>query len=316
MATDALAIVQEADKLIPSDDVLKKYMAQADYMVKAGMLPPGYENASDLVVVALRGREMGIPFWQMAQGAFPVKKRIGYMGTLLLERIYTRFPGAEIIEEETSDEKCVIKCRKNPDEAYKTVTVTFKEAEALKWNQTRKYKKDGTEYWEPKATWAAPANQLYWRCISRMTNRHFAQVFGTPVYTPEELMDIPEEPKKEVTTPYPTAEKPAVEVINPAVTKPEPKKDKAPFETAETVEVKAEPAPETPAENAPTQPVEEKKEQTAEEKLQELKDKLSKLTTKKEIDAAHAEWCEKNQTDPKLLMDGFKIKKDAKGAIK
>ncbi len=313
MSNDALAVVQEVDKLIPSQEVLQMYMNQADYMVKAGMLPPGYENSSDLVVVALRGREMGIPFWQMAQGAFPVKKRIGYMGTLLLERIYTRFPGAEMVVKENSDEKCVIDARRFPEEAFQTITVTFKEADALNWNKNRKYKKDGTEYWEPKATWTAPANLLYWRCVTRMTNRVFAQVFGTPVYTPEELQDIPEEPKTAPVAQAPYKTEPTVEVITPVVSKPEPAK-KTPYATAEVAEVKQVDAP---VEQAPEQPpVEEKKEMTSEEKLQELRDMTKDAKTKKEFDDIHAKWCEKHITDPKTLNEGFKIKKEIKKGLK
>ncbi len=314
MSNDALAAVQEVDKLIPPPEILDIYMKQADYMVKAGMLPPGYENASDLVVVALRGREMGIPFWQMAQGAFPVKKRIGYMGTLLLERIYTRFPGAEMVVKENSDEKCVIDARRFPEEAFQTITVTFKEADALNWNKNRKYKKDGTEYWEPKATWTAPANLLYWRCVTRMTNRVFAQVFGAPVYTPEELQDIPEEPKTAPVAQAPYQTESTVEVITPVVPKPEPAK-KPPYTTAEVAEVtpveKPEPSPEQP----PPTP-EPANEMTLEEKLQELKDMTKDAKTKLEYNNIHNQWAEKHVHDPKALMEGFNYKKEARKGFK
>ncbi len=305
MSNDALAVVQEVDKLIPPDDVLAMYMKQADFMVKAGMLPTGYKTAADVVTVALRAREMGVSFWEATQSIFPVKGRMGYMGGFLLSRIYTRFPEAEIKIKKNDKTICVLDVRKNKSEEFEIVTVTFEEAHALGWDMA---------YDKKKQTWADPTNMLYWRAVSRACNRHFPQVFGSPVYTPEELQDIPEGPTTAPVAQAPYQTESTVEVITPVVPKPEPAK-KTPYTTAEVAEVtpveKPEPSPEQP----PPTP-EPANEMTLEEKLQELKDMTKDAKTKKEFDDIHAKWCEKHITDPKTLNEGFKIKKEIKKGLK
>lgn len=307
MSNDALAVVQEVDKLIPPPEILDIYMKQADFMVKAGMLPTGYKSAADVVTVALRAREMGVSFWEATQSIFPVKGRMGYMGGFLLSRIYTRFPEAEIKIKKNDKTVCVLEVRKNAKEDFETVTVTFEEAHALGWDMA---------YEKKKQTWADPTNMLYWRAVTRACNRHFSQVFGSPVYTPEELQDIPDETKTPppATLPYLSlhqVDKPAnVEVVEPVVAKPEPKKD-TPYATAEVAEVtpveKPEPSPEQP----PPTP-EPAKEMTLEEKLQELKDMTKDAKNKLEYNNIHNQWAEKHVHDPKALMEGFNYKKEAR----
>ncbi len=306
MSNDALAVVQEVDKLIPPDDVLAMYMKQADFMVKAGMLPTGYKTAADVVTVALRAREMGVSFWEATQSIFPVKGRMGYMGGFLLSRIYTRFPEAEIKIKKNDKTICVLDVRKNKSEEFEIVTVTFEEAHALGWDMA---------YDKKKQTWADPTNMLYWRAVTRACNRHFSQVFGSPVYTPEELQDIPEGPTTAPVAQAPYQTESTVEVVTPIISKPEPAK-KTHYATVEVVEVKPFDAP---VENAPEQPplvIEEKKEQTSEEKLQELRDMTKDAKTKKEFDDIHVKWCEKHIIDPKTLHEGFKIKKEIKKGLK
>ncbi len=305
MSNDALAVVQEVDKLIPPDDVLAMYMKQADFMVKAGMLPTGYKTAADVVTVALRAREMGVSFWEATQSIFPVKGRMGYMGGFLLSRIYTRFPEAEIKIKKNDKTICVLDVRKNKSEEFEIVTVTFEEAHALGWDMA---------YDKKKQTWADPTNMLYWRAVTRACNRHFSQVFGSPVYTPEELQDIPEGPTTAPVAQAPYQTESTVEVVTPIISKPEPAK-KTPYTTDEVAEVtpveKPEPSPEQP----PPTP-KPANEMTLEEKLQELKDMTKDAKNKLEYNNIHNQWAEKHVHDPKALVEGFNYKKEARKGFK
>ena len=64
MENKSLAVIQEVDSMLPGVESLKQMKVVADYMVLAKMLPPGYKDGNDLMVVALRGREMGVPLGQ------------------------------------------------------------------------------------------------------------------------------------------------------------------------------------------------------------------------------------------------------------
>lgn len=180
-------IVVAVDQLIPPENVLKAYQQQADYMVKAGMLPPGYKSGADAVTVALRAREMGVPFWQAIQGMFPMKGRIGYMGGFLLSRVHSILPEAEILIQKSTAEVCELKWRRNRKDEYQVEKFDMDTAKKCNYHQSWDSEKKA---WKPKATWNDTQNMLYWRCVTRTINRYFSDVFGSPVYTGDELTDI------------------------------------------------------------------------------------------------------------------------------
>lgn len=180
-------IVASVDKLIPPETVLKAYQLQADYMVKAGMLPQGYKSGAEVVAVALRAREMGVGFWQAVQGMFPVKGRVGYMGSFLLARVHSILPEAEILIEDSTNEKCKLKYRRNRKEDYQYEEFDFETAKKCHYHESWDNEKKA---WKTKVTWNDTKNMLYWRCVTRVINRAFSDVFGAPVYTADELTDI------------------------------------------------------------------------------------------------------------------------------
>lgn len=189
-----LSFVKQADELLPPQAVLEVYKAQADYMVKAGLLPPGYRNGSDVLVVALRGREMGVPFWRSINGMFPMRGRIGFMGTFALGMVSERMPDAEISVVESTAEKCILHVHRPnwSKDRFEDVEVTHQEAHAAHWDEN--WDKDLKKF-APKATWADRRNMLYWRAVTRAINRYFEDVLGGACYTADEIADIPEEPR-------------------------------------------------------------------------------------------------------------------------
>ncbi len=182
----SLALVKGVDDLIPPKNVLEAYKTQADYMQANGFLPEGYRNGVDALNVALRGREMGVPFWQAIQGMFPMKGRVGYMGGFLLARVKAFYPESEVLIEESTPTICKLKARKNKVDDYFLEEFTFSEADQMNYNKN--WDKEA-KAWKLKPTWKVPTNMLYWRCVTRMINRHFSEVFGAPVYQRDELED-------------------------------------------------------------------------------------------------------------------------------
>ncbi|MDE2099484.1 MAG: hypothetical protein KGL39_19690 [Patescibacteria group bacterium] len=186
MESNALSTIQQVDQLLPTVDTLKNMKQVADWMVNAKMLPPGYKDGSDLMVIALRGREMGVPMGQAIQGMFPMKGRIGYMGGFLLSRVRQILPYSDIRIKTSTKEICVLECRRDKDSEAVEVEFSMEEVRACHYNQN--WDADKKE-WKDKQTWKDPKNMLYWRCVSRAVNRLFSDVFGAPVYQYDELAD-------------------------------------------------------------------------------------------------------------------------------
>jgi len=191
--SNELSVVEQADRLLPSVQVLESLKTQAQALVDAHMLPPGYRTGAEALVVALKAREMGVHPMRGWQGMFPVTReehsRIGFMGNFILGLIYERLPEAEIITEENTTTLCKIKARRNKTSDFQYFTVTMAEAKASKWDTY--YDKDA-KAWKAKATWSDPANMLYWRTVTRMANRLFGDITGGAAYTKDEIEDIPD----------------------------------------------------------------------------------------------------------------------------
>ena len=218
MENTALAQIQQVDSLLPTVEVLKQMKVVADYMVSAKMLPPGYKGGEDLMVIGLRGRELGVSIGQAVQGMFPMQGRIGYMGGFLSSMVKNRLPYSDIRIKESTKEKCVLEWRRTKEEEYQTEEYSMEEVIACHYNMNpvkdsstgyQKQDASGNLLWKPKAPWGDPKNMLYWRCLTRTINRWFSDVFGSPVYTADEIqdmevIDIPATAKAAASVPYAT----------------------------------------------------------------------------------------------------------------
>jgi hypothetical protein len=298
---NSLAVIQEVDQLLPNVETLKQMRTVADYMVNAKMLPPGYTDGNDLMVIALRGREMGVPLGQAIQGMFPMKGRIGYMGGFLLSRVRQILPESYIRVKENTKTKCVLECKRDRNHEPELVEFTMEEAIACNYHQNWD---SGTKSWKPKQTWKDSANMLYWRCVSRAINRVFSDVFGAPVYQFDELVDteaIDVTPQEQAArgVPYATA-----------ASEPVPA---AKIEDAEIVPPAQEvPPPDQPPSNPPEQssvPTEEKKEGKMNQAMIDLlvkqfEDGLAACKTKKEVELLFEDF-KKTGVGGKVLTSAF-----------
>lgn len=232
MENTALVQVQNVDSLLPSLEVLKNMKVVADYMVSAKMLPPGYKGGEDLMVIGLRGRELGVPLGQAVQGMFPMKGRIGYMGGFLSSMVKNRLPFSDIKIQESTKEKCVLAWRRNATDEYLTEEYSMEEVTACHYNEnpvwddrtnSQKVDASGHPLWRTKTPWGDPKNMLYWRCLTRTINRWFSDVFGSPVYTADEMqdmdiIDITPAGKAAASVPYVTKANTPEEPVTPVVT--------------------------------------------------------------------------------------------------
>jgi hypothetical protein len=279
--SNELSLVEQTDRLMPSVQTLESLKTQAKALVDAGMLPPGYNTASDALVVALKAREMGVLPMRGWQGMFPMKGRIGYMGTFLLGLLYERCPEAEIITVENNPERCILKVRRNKSDEHSIVTVTMEEAKASKWDVS--WDKNAGAF-KPKPTWNDKANMLYWRCVTRAFNRHFSHIVGgSTVYTKDEIEDIPEGD-----TYIPAAAQASASVPY------ETKKDTVP-----------------PAEAEVVQPALDENDKT----LADLKDAFDACNTKAEVDALWNTVKTKHVSNGKMLNEGLKMKNARKAVV-
>src|SRR5665213_1558285 len=323
-----LAIVESVDQLMPSAEVLVKIKSICDVYVSTGALPPGYKNGADLMVVALRGRELGVSLGQAIQGMFPMKGRLGYMGGFLLSVVKTKLPSAEIRIKESSKEKCVLEFRRAKEDEYQTEEFSMQEVESCNYNKnpvkdkTTGYQKtdaSGHAIWELKGPWGDPKNMLYWRCVSRTVNRHFPDVFGSQVYTADELsdadaIDVPFSPATRAVSsvPYETEKKePVLKVVDPlppAVTE---------IEEAVIVSKQEDHQPKPPQEPATVEPVASSKmnQKTIDLLVSQFEKDIYQAKDKRSVDDVFDTF-KKTGVPGKVLTNCFNIKNQRKEELK
>lgn len=196
--SSAISVVQQADSFLPSTETLASLKAQAEAMVRSGILPAGIKSAEGLVTVMLTGRELGLPPMVSCQGLYAVKGRVGIMGNIALRLIYERAPQAEIIFAERSAKRSIIKVRRKPEHELQVFEFTIEEAKAARYNEA--YDPEA-KAWKEKPTWKAdPASMLTWRNVARIGRLVFPDILGGVSYDRDELEDIErEEPRSDAT---------------------------------------------------------------------------------------------------------------------
>jgi hypothetical protein len=257
MSSTALTLTEQADHLLPSPEVIDRYKQQASLMIHSGLVPNGISKPEQLIVLMLKGRELGLSPQRALAGIHVINGRAGMGGELMLGLIYERLPKARITIIEQTAKQCIIEATRDIDhEKPQRFSFTSEEASAAKYDQSWDKEKSG---WKPKATWGDRANMLRWRCISRMARFMFPDILGGVSYTPDELQDMADKPvgqaespeaKAAGAVPYATrksqeAQPPVVveaEVLTPEPA-PEPPKAPAPSPEPEPEVPSAEPSP-------------------------------------------------------------------------
>lgn len=138
----------------------------------SGLLPSHIKTPQQVAIIALKGKELGIPFMQSLQSISVINGKPVLASELMAALIYRKIPGAKIVYKETSADKCVIEATR-PGEPPQDFTFTFDEA--VKAGLTR------------NPTWERyRAAMLRARCISLMARAKFPDaIMGC--YTPEEM---------------------------------------------------------------------------------------------------------------------------------
>lgn len=151
-------------------NVLKEFGSMA---VKSGLLPTSINTPEKAVIIALKGREIGIPPLQAFSGISVVQGKPTMSSELMLALIYRDIPGVVIDYIETSDKACIIEA-KRPGGRPTRFSFTLEDA-----------KRAGLL---GKGPWLSyPAAMLRARCISAMARAVFPDALAGISYTPEEL---------------------------------------------------------------------------------------------------------------------------------
>lgn len=177
--------------LIPKKEELENYNLICGYAIRSKLIPDEIKTPDQAIIIALKGRELGIPPMQAFSQIRVIKGKPCISAELMLALIYKNVPTAEVNFLETNEKICKIKARRNPSHEYCTFIFSIedaKRAELLNKESWIKY----------------PAAMLRARCISAMARALFPDAIAGASYTPEELEDVttpqpqpPMQPKNE-----------------------------------------------------------------------------------------------------------------------
>lgn len=165
------AVTEAARSLSPSDyNVLKE---QARTIVKSGLAPKAVNTADKVLVIAMKGREIGIPAMQALSHIHVIEGRPTMSAELMAALVQRAGHKLRVIE--TTHEKCVVEGVRADDPDYPS-RLTFDMEDA---------KRAGVAN---KGPWKSyPAAMLRARAISALCRYQFADVLGGVSYVPEEL---------------------------------------------------------------------------------------------------------------------------------
>lgn len=162
------------NQLIPSAQELTILKQVGEMAISSGFLPAGINTAEKAIVIALKGKEIGIPPMQSFSQIAVIQGKPTISAELMLALAYKNVPSAEIIFTQTDDKACVIKARRNQNHEYSTFSFTIEDA--------GKAGLSGKDNWR-KYT----AAMLRARAISACARALFADAIAGCSYTPEEL---------------------------------------------------------------------------------------------------------------------------------
>jgi len=159
-------------QLIPSQGDMSTLMQMGTMAVKSGFLPTSIKTVEQAVIIALKGRELGIPPMQAFSSISVINGKPCLGSELMLALVYKHHPQAVVNFLESTNEVCKLEA-KRPGGKMCTWTFTIDDA-----------KRAGLL---GKGPWQQyPGNMLRWRCISNMCKAVFPDaVMGC--YTPEEM---------------------------------------------------------------------------------------------------------------------------------
>jgi len=164
----------------PAASSLEELQTLGQVFVRSGFFADTKEAAQAMVKV-MAGQELGFPPIASMTGVYIVKGKVSLSANLMAAAI-KRSGKYNFKVRELTPEVCRIEFFENGEKIGDS-EFTMREAKAGKLDQDWK---DGQ--WKDKATWKNfPRNMLYARAMSNGCKWYCPDIFGGPVYTPEEL---------------------------------------------------------------------------------------------------------------------------------
>ena len=160
--------------IIPTESEIKTLASIGTMAIKTGFLPASIKTPEQAIIIALKGKELGIPPFQSFSQIAVVQGKPTISAELMLALIYKNVQSAEINFIKTDNEACVIKARRKKDSEFSEFKFTVddaKKAGLMNKDNWNKY----------------TAAMLRARAISAMARALFADAIAGASYTAEEL---------------------------------------------------------------------------------------------------------------------------------
>ena len=159
--------------LLPAPAEFQTLKEIASMAVKSGFLPTSIKSSEQAIIIALKGRELGIPPMVAFAHISVINGKPCISAELMLSQIYQKVPSASINFIKNDNESCVIEAiRKNCKPSTWSFSIEdAKSAQLL-----------GKQVWKQY-----PGAMLRARAISAMARAVFPDALNGVSYTPEEL---------------------------------------------------------------------------------------------------------------------------------
>lgn len=170
------------NELIPTDQTITALEKISNYALKSKYLPDSIKTVEQAVIIAIKGKELGIPPMQAFSQIAVVNGKPTISAELMLCLVYKNVPNAEINFKQNDDKACEIHARRSKEHEFNVFKFTIEDATRAGLLQKQVWK----QY---------PAAMLRARCISIMCRALFPDAIAGASYTPEELEPIETEKK-------------------------------------------------------------------------------------------------------------------------
>lgn len=166
--------MSKALAILPDQNEWNQIKEISTMAVKSGLLPASIKTSEQAAIIALKGRELGLPPMVAFAHINVIQGKPTCSAEIMLAYIYRDHPNAEIEIVERSETKCVIKAKRPNEAKFSTFTWDMDRAKKMGLDQKDNWKKQ-------------PGTMLFWRNITEMKRAKFPEVLMGIDYTPEEL---------------------------------------------------------------------------------------------------------------------------------